>query len=70
MLGTKGIQMNKVGVGLPSQSSSKRQNRQELVELNVEGMKKECGMIYWLAIDSNTLALSTSLLPLRLCMFR
>lgn len=40
MLGTKGIQMNKVDVGLPSQSSSERQNRQELVELNVEVIKK------------------------------
>lgn len=71
MLGTKGIQMNKVDVGLPSQSSSERQNRQELVELNVEVMKKkECGVTYCLVIDSNTLALATSLLPPRFCMFR
>lgn len=70
MLGIKGIQMNKVNVGLPSQSSSERQNRQELAELNVEVMKKECGMTYCLVIDSNTLALATSLLPPRFCMFR
>lgn len=46
---------------LPSQSLSKRQNRQEFVELNAGEMEKgESGVIHWLVVGSNTFHLTTS----------
>lgn len=51
MLGTKDITMSKVDV-VSGFGVYPRENRQELVKLNVRVMIKS-GMIYWLVIGSN-----------------